>query len=114
MSLEKNIQDWVSLDNKIKLMHENLRSLRDERGELKELILSNIKRDRLDNVTINISDGSLRFVNTKCTTPLTYKFVKDCLLDFFNDENQCDTIINFMKNKRNDEYKFDIKRYYVN
>ena len=114
MSFEDNIKGWVAIDNKIKQFNDELTSLRETRRDLGTRILQHVTTERLDNATVNISDGSLRFVNTKTYSPLTYKFLQKCLIDYFKDERIVNEFILYMKENRDNNSNLDIKRYYVN
>jgi len=114
MSFEDNIKEWVTIDNKIKQLNDQLSDLRENRKDLGTRILQHVTTERLDNATVNISDGSLRFVNTKSYSPLTYKFLQKCLMEYFKDERLVSEFIIYMKNNRENNCNLDIKRYYVN
>lgn len=113
MSFQENIQLWVSLDNKLKKINEQGRTIRQEKNELSENILSYVKSNNLENATIKISDGKLRFGTTKLSTPLTYKYVQECLSDYIKDEEKVEEIITYMKNKREIKESEEIKRVYA-
>ena len=75
MSLEENIKKWIILDNDIKVLNDKIKQLRSEKYTYNENILKYISKNDLDNVTIKISDGKLKFVNVNYSQPLTYKFI---------------------------------------
>jgi len=114
MSFENNIQNWIIYDNKIKQLNGELNQLRNSRKDLGTSILQHVTTERLDNATVNISDGNLRFINTKNYTPLTYKYLQTCLMDYFKNDKIVSEFILYMKENRNDQYNLDIKRSYVN
>ena len=66
----------------------------------------------MTNATVNISDGRIRFVNTKQTAPLTLKFVEDCLNHCINNEEKVGKIMEYIKGAREVKYVSDIKRTY--
>jgi len=111
---EKQIQEWVAIDNQLKAYNEKARELRQQRNSLGDNITSYIETNNLSNATINISDGRLRFANMKTPNPHTFKFIEQCLNDVITDEEKVKQIINYIKEKR--EYKFsnEIKRTYNN
>ena len=113
MSFEEEIQDWVTIDNRLKLLNEEVKQLRGRRSELSNTILDYVDSNKLSRATINISDGKIKFVNTKVTSPLTYKFIHECLAKCLNPE-KAEQLINFIKSQRISNYNPDIKRYYVN
>ena len=72
---EKSIQKWVTLDNQLKILNEKSKEVREEKNDLLEDINMYIETNRLTNASIDISDGKLKFTQSKITQPLTLKFV---------------------------------------
>ena len=112
MVFEQDIQSWVTLDNEIKKINERLRGLRDQRNDLSNDILIYIKDNSLDNATIKISDGQLRFMNVKQQSPLTYKFIQECLGECIQNEELVNTLMVHIKGKRETKVQTEIKRNY--
>ena len=79
MSFEEHIREWVATDNIIKKMNEQIREERTKRNTLGETILSYATENSLENSIVQITDGKLKFQNSKSTAPLTYKYVIECL-----------------------------------
>ena len=112
MVFEQNIQSWVTLDNEIKKMNDKLKDLREQRNDLSNDILIYIKDNSLDNATIKISDGRLRFMNVKQQSPITYKFIQECLLKSINNAEQVEALMTFIKEQRESKVQTEIKRNY--
>lgn len=112
MSFEENIQSWVILDNKIKKINEETRELRNKKNLLENNILEHIKSNNLQNATIKISDGKLSFGVTKQSSLLSLKFVKECLSNCINNNDQVDKIMDYIKNQRTIKENEEIKRVY--
>lgn len=109
---ERSIQKWVSIDNHIKILNEKMKELRDEKSDLYENINSYIETNRLYNASVDISDGKLKFVQSRITQPLTLKFVESCLSNIINDSKQVSQIMKYIKDKREKKEVSEIKRYY--
>ena len=75
MSFEDNIKKWVQLDNQIKLYNDRIKSLREQKSELTENLFSAQEND-YENAVIQITDGKLKFSNTKVQT-LTFKYIEN-------------------------------------
>jgi len=73
MSFDNQIQQWVSIDNQIKLLNEKMKDLRNKKNELSNNITNYAESNNLSNSTIEIGDGKLKFINTKQTEPRTLK-----------------------------------------
>ena len=59
-----------------------------------------------------LTDGKLKFQNTRVTAPLTFRFLEECLNECINGEEQVKQIIKYIKSKREVKYVPDIKRSY--
>ncbi len=112
MSFEQNIQQWVALDNQMKVLNEKLKELRDEKNNLSQEINNHIETQELTNVSVKISDGQLKFVKVKETQQLTFKYLETCLSEIIKNEEQVKQIIEYIKNKREVKYVSEIKRLY--
>ena len=109
---EKSIQKWVTLDNQLKILNEKSKEVREEKNDLLEDINMYIETNRLTNASIDISDGKLKFTQSKITQPLTLKFVENCLSDIINDQKQVTQVMKYIKDKREKKEISEIKRYY--
>ena len=109
---ERNIQKWVAVDNQLKIVNEKAKELRDEKNDLLEDINMYIETNKLNNASIDISDGKLKFAQSKITQPLTLKFVENCLSNIINDQRQVTQIMKYIKDKREKKEVPEIKRYY--
>lgn len=114
MSFEENIKKWVALDNQLKTLNERTKQMRDEKNNLEEGIMSYVETNKLSNATVTISDGKLRFVNSKQTAPLTLKYVEECLSKCIGNQTQVTQIMKVIKDSREVKYSADIKRYSAN
>tara|TARA_B100001093_G_scaffold409938_1_gene399092 strand:+ start:1587 stop:1937 length:351 start_codon:yes stop_codon:yes gene_type:complete len=111
---QKNIQDWVQLDNEIKRANNHIKTLRNNKHNLSDKIMAYADEYNLEDAVIEISDGSLKFQNYKQTAPLTLKFVQQCLSECINNEESVKNLMEYIKNKREFKMKNDIKRSYKN
>ena len=109
---QTNIQNWVNIDNKIKNLQQELKNLRSERHTTADSIFTYVETNNLENAIVQISDGKLKFQNVKSTSPLTFKFIEECLNECMKDENQVKQLIKFIKQKRTFQYNYDIKSSY--
>jgi|TARA_Y100000992_G_scaffold96951_1_gene62571 hypothetical protein len=112
MTFENNIKQWVHLDNEIKILNEQTRKLREQRTQLHDIIITDVQDKHLEQSTIQISDGQLKFSSSKITKPLTLKYVQTCLEDIINEKDTVIKIINYIKTKREVNISKEIKRFY--
>ena len=111
MSFENQIQQWVSLDNQLKQLNEMVKDLRDKRNNLEENITSYASENNLSNATVKISDGRLKFTNTKVQEPLTFKYLEKTLGEVIKNESQVKLIMEHLKQKRSVKIIPEIKRF---
>jgi hypothetical protein len=114
MDFEQQIQQWVNLDNQMKLMNERLKEMRDKKNNITDKIHSHMELNELSNATIKINDGQLKFIKVKDTQPLTFKYLETCLSEIIKNEDQVKKIVEYIKNKREVKYVPEIKRVYNN
>ena len=110
MSFESNIQTWVSVDNQIKILNQKLNELREKRSSLGEEITKYAEKNNLSNATIQISDGNLKFANTRVIAPLTFKYLEKSLGEIIKSESQSKQIIDYLKQHREVKQIQEIKR----
>jgi Lhr-like helicase len=114
MSFEQHIQQWVSIDNQMKQLTDKIKELRDKKNTLNDAIFNHVDNSNLSNATVQISDGRIKFVKTKDTQVLTFKYLETCLHEIIKNEDQVNKIIEYIKNKREIKYVPEIKRFYNN
>jgi|TARA_B100000925_G_scaffold162389_1_gene121878 ferritin len=112
MNFEEDIKNWVTIDNQIKKASETIKELRNKRSHFSTRIFSYAEENNLENAVIEISDGKLKFQQCKQTSPLTFRFLEECLNECIQNEDQVKQIIKFIKSKREYKYVSDIKRSY--
>jgi hypothetical protein len=111
MSFENNIQKWVILDNQIKVYSEKIKQLREEKMGLSTSLMEQADTNGYKKSVIQISDGKLKFADTKVTSPLTFRYVEDTLSSIIADENVRSKIIQCLKDNRETKIVSEIKRY---
>jgi len=109
-TFEQKIQAWVSIDNQLKLLNEKVQELRDKRNDLSENITKYAQTNNLQNATIQISDGKLKFANTRVTAPLTFKYLEKSLGEVIKNESQVKQIVEYVKENRDSKIVPEIKR----
>ena len=110
MSFENQIQQWVSLDNQLKQLNEKVKEIRDKRNNLEQNITNYASENNLSNATIQISDGRLKFANTRIPEPLTFKYLERSLGEVIKNESQVKIIMEHLKEKRIIKIVPEIKR----
>jgi hypothetical protein len=111
MSFEQQIQQWVTIDNQMKLLNDKMKELREKKNNLSENITKYAETNNLKNTNIQISDGKLKFISTKVANPLTFKYIEKSLGEVIKNENQVKQIVDYLKNNRDIKVTQEIKRF---
>lgn len=116
MSKEEFVEDvkkWVQLDTSIHNYTREMKTLREQRDATHEKLITYIETNRMEGTVINISDGSLKYVEQTVTPSFTLKLLKLLLDDYFKDEKKADHCLEFMKESRVCKKEKILKRYYT-
>lgn len=112
MSFEEQVKEWVSIDNQIQIYAEKMKELKERRSNISNKIVNIDNFDtQLCNKTLQISDGHLKFVNTRVSSSLTFTYVKKSLHNIIKNDKQVDQIIRYLKENREIKTVSEIKRY---
>lgn len=121
MSIQASVKDWVSVDNRIRSLSEQLKELRDQKKQHEEQMVTwasaatTSNGDTVQRPVIKISDGKLRFVETKQTAPLSLKYVEERLRAILPTPDHDETvmlIMNDLKSNRDVKIVQEVKRVY--
>lgn len=106
------IKEWMTCDDVIQDLNSQLKELRNKRSEIKVKLTHYMETKQLTQTKFQLSDGStFKYCNATQYRPITYKFLKDCLNKYFNDEQLSTNICNFIKENREKTITPDIRRY---
>jgi hypothetical protein len=114
MSFEQQIQQWITIDNQLKLLNDRMKELRDKKTVISQNINDHIETNNLSNSAVKLSDGQIKFIKVKDTQQLTFKYLETCLHEIIKNEDQVTKIVDYIKNKREVKYVPEIKRLYNN
>jgi len=106
---EKNVQEWVILDNQLKAIAEKTKQLREKRQALGEKILKRVDERRIN--SIDISDGRLKFVHTKIAQPLTFQYLQKSLKEMIPQDDKVTKMMDYIKANREMRTIQEIKRF---
>uniref|UniRef100_A0A6C0BR78 Uncharacterized protein n=1 Tax=viral metagenome TaxID=1070528 RepID=A0A6C0BR78_9ZZZZ len=106
-----SIKKWVILDNKLKILNDKCKEIREEKNEVSDKINLFVEENNLDDNVVEITGGKLKFTKNKTQGAITYKLLEKCLSDLFQ-EDQVDRIIEHIKTSRETTIVPEIKRYF--
>ena len=106
-----DIKKWIEIDNKIQSLNETLKTLRNSRNSTGEIITKYIETHNLTKTKFSLSSGYIKYSQTNMAKPLTYKYIFECLKQYFNDEELSTNVCEFIKKNRETTLTKSIKRY---
>jgi CxxC motif-containing protein len=109
---DKQVYKWIEMDNKIKKINAELKTLREGKNDIETSIMEIVNNKKLLNTSLALPDGRLRFVETKTTNPISLTFIEKCLNELIPNKSQVQHILKYMKDKREIKINPEIKRYY--
>ena len=107
--LIEHVKNWVILDQKIQMINEKTKQIRELKSTITTDICDYIKRNNITS-NIGISNGELRMYDKKDYKPLTFTYVEKCLNEIIKDKTQVEYIIKYLKDNREITVSQDIKR----
>ena len=112
-----NIRDWVKYDNmayRYKLKMDELKKEKEkyelERNKIQDSVLSFMENNKLENDEIVISDGKLKYFNSKSSTSISRKYIEQRLKEYFKNEDKAKDVAEFIYSGREVKYTAVLKR----
>ena len=92
----EKVQEWVNLDNQLIKNKQAIQNLVEKKKELETDILDYISTKNLDNMSLTISDGKIKFPKRMTTQSLSIKILRELLEKYFKDQHNVENIIEFI------------------
>jgi len=117
--MDQKIVQWVQCDNQIReyndKMKEKLKPIKEMKDELEQDIIAELdvpNKEKSDLPTFNIQsmNTSIKPHVNNSYEGLTNKFLTECFQDYFGSSEEANKLLLFIKDKRNVEKKFSLKR----
>ena len=96
----ENIQKWVNIDTQLKSVHEKVKKARETKSQLLSNIYKYVEKKSLEDTTIEISDGELRFYEKREYQPISFGYVERCLETILSDKKQVEYIMDYLHDHR--------------
>ena len=107
-----NVKKWVLIDSQLKVIHEKVKILREEKNTLNTSICNQLKTSGNSHRKIMIHDGDLKFTEKKEYSPLTFGFLEEHLGKIMTDPKQVSFVIDHLKQQREIKIVEELKRTY--
>lgn len=117
MDLEyiQKVKEWVEMDNQILSNKEQIKDVVERKKELEEEILTYIEHNKFDNLSLNISDGTIKFSKRNTSQPLSMRTLRIILNKYSHEKTTidvdgiCEFISTNLEKKTSIGMKRDIK-----
>lgn len=86
----KKVQEWVECDNKILKNKETMKETIEKKKQLEEDIVQYVEDNKYDKLTLNITDGNIKFSKRNVTQPLSMKVLRGILEKYSTTEEHID------------------------
>jgi hypothetical protein len=110
-SFDTCLQQWVQLDNQMKIYQEKIKEWREKRNALEKYITHYASLNKLENVPISVADSKLKITSVNVIEPITLKYLERTLSELIRDETQSKRILDHIKQKRTVRSVSEIKRF---
>jgi hypothetical protein len=110
-NFEQQLQQWVTVDNQIKVLNDKLKELRDKKTALNTNITNYAEKNNLMNTAMRFGDEKIKFSTSKVQQPVTLTYLEKCLKDVIKNESQATQIFEYIKNNRETKINSEIKRF---
>jgi len=91
-----DVRDWVALDDKLSKAKKVIEKVKAKKNDISGNIVKFMKRNRLEKKEIKISNSRLKCGKCTKTTPLTKKFITECLTEFLRDAHEAKEAVKLM------------------
>ena len=111
---QHRIKEWVVLDNQINKYNTKLRDLRKLRTKISNRAVNFMETSEQEGLVINIADGKLKYFETKTRGQPNITFLRNCLMEYFNDNNEeVNKLVKFIQERLPIKEDKGLKRYFV-
>ena len=84
--LINNIKNWINIDNEIKKLQKNIKSLREQKKKFTVNLVDMMKKNDID--AFDINDGKLLYTKTQIKTPISKKHLLTSVSEYFKHDEQ--------------------------
>lgn len=107
--LVKNIRDWVTLDNEMRTLKDELNKRKKNKDALSVELMKIMKQRNIDSVDIN--DGQIEFSKKSVKKPITKKMLLNILAEYYNgNDEKANEVNTFIMEHREEVVKESIVR----
>ena len=106
--LVQYIKTWIEVDNDMRNMQKDMKTLRDKKKTLTDALVNVMKSNEID--VFDINDGKLVYAKTKVKVPINKTNLFAALMQHYNDEGAAKKLSEFIMDSRQEKIKESIRR----
>lgn len=81
----EKVREWLELDNQAQELRNTMNELNEKKKELEDIILKYVEQNNLENVSVSLNDGKLKFAKINFKQSLSLKYIKNTLAKYNED-----------------------------
>ena len=111
-NFNKDIIEYCEIESLIKSKSDEIKQMRIKKDILESNVIEFIENNNLQSNIFNITslDTKLKYVKSNVKESITYKYLENILLKYFNNDiDKVNDILDFIKNNRNISSKVSLK-----
>jgi hypothetical protein len=106
--LVQYIKTWIEVDNDMRNMQKDMKTLRDKKKTLTDALVNVMKSNEID--VFDMNDGKLVYAKTKVKVPINKTNLFAALMQHYNDEGAAKKLSEFIMDSRQEKIKESIRR----
>lgn len=106
---KQNLNNFVNIDIQIDNLNKNIKTLREQKKQLEQTLISQFKSQNLNNSRININNYQLSLGTESVVPVLSYKYLEEQLGNIFQDKTRARELVQTIKNNRHKKQEPIIK-----
>lgn len=95
-----NVKKWVTYDDKLEKANEAISKVKEKQQDIGNKIFKYMKKRNAEKKKVKIGDSQLKCTTRKKTTPLTKKFVKNCLTECLQNARAAEEVSSILCNTK--------------
>ena len=97
---KQNLHNYVDIDTQIDRLNKDIKTLREQKKQLEQTLISQFKSQNLNNTRINVNNYQLSLGSESVVPVLSYKYLEEQLAHIFHDKSRAHQLVNTIKNNR--------------
>ena len=109
--LQQNMYQWTKLDKELKEVNKTAATIRKQKDDIQKQLCPFIKEHQLEDNVFSIPSLQMNvsLKEQKTSESMSYKFLEDKFNDYFETQDECQKLLQYLKDNRKKESSFILK-----